>query len=250
MPLHRPFLYGRQYGLPVSFQHISPFFCQPFPKSRCQSASEYSILCSSPNIFAVRYQQNLTKYSRTRATMKRGWESHVANARDDEEYEMLTRPATASAKALGDSDVKTITSVKYKQESYQSTARIIIWAICILTGLFLILTSTTLGSAIASNRKSSLNIQGIMPSIVIASGDCDSLKFANLSLHLFINCIGTIIIGASNYLQQSFPFLYATDIKFVQVLPLKTLRRRCKSMETYPLELIHRLPSFVDVSGP
>jgi hypothetical protein len=123
--------------------------------------------------------------------------------RDDEEYEMLTRPNISIARDTDDGDAAVINGAKYRQESYQSTARIIVWALCVLTGLLLILTSTTLGSAIASNRKSTFNISGIMPSIDVTSGDCDSLKLANLTLHMFVNCVGTVIIGASNYLQQS-----------------------------------------------
>ena len=124
-------------------------------------------------------------------------------SRDRENYEMLDRAAASRGKGCGDVDVRAIQTVKYKEESYQSTARILVWALCVITGLLLILTSTTIGTAVCSDRKSVFNIQGIMPSINLASGDCDSLKLPNLILVLFVNFVGTIVIGASNYLQQS-----------------------------------------------
>jgi hypothetical protein len=130
---------------------------------------------------------------------------------EGEEYEMLNHAARGTADDSGDGDVVAMRAIKYGQESYQSTARILVWVLCVLTGLLLILTSTTIGSAIASNRKSLLNIQGIMPSVNIAIGDCDSLKFPNLVLILFINLVGTVIIGVSNYLQQSSMFKNLTN---------------------------------------
>jgi hypothetical protein len=122
----------------------------------------------------------------------------------DEEYEMLTAQSSGShRRGHDDTDKKAINTVNYKTESYQSTARILVWALCVLTGLMLIITCATVGSSIASTRKSLFGITGIMPSINLTDGDCDSLKYPNLILHLLINCIGTIIIAASNYLQQS-----------------------------------------------
>jgi hypothetical protein len=46
-----------------------------------------------------------------------------------------------------------------------------------------------------------------MPSVTLASGDCNNLKYANWALDLIINCIGTAIIASSSYLQQSISLL-------------------------------------------
>jgi hypothetical protein len=130
-----------------------------------------------------------------------------------EEYEMLTATEAAQhAKEAGDSDTNALERVQYRRESYQSTAYIITHGLCVLTGLMLVATCATFGSSIASNRKKEFNIDSIMPSVDLARGDCDTLKYANLAFHLFINCIGTIIIGCSNYLQQSSPSFAMSDI--------------------------------------
>jgi len=145
----------------------------------------------------------------------------------DEEYEMLTRSSTGQVgKSSDDLDAKAISSVKYGTESYQSTARLLVWMLCALTGLFLVFTCATVGSSIASNRKATFGISGIMPSINLTSDDCDSLKFANLSLHLFINFLGTLIIAASNYLQQSLLPRRCANQKSVQVLRLSILKKK------------------------
>jgi len=40
------------------------------------------------------------------------------------------------------------------------------------------------------------------PSSVLISGDCSSVRTYNVLAHLFLNVIGTLVLGASNYLQQ------------------------------------------------
>lgn len=121
----------------------------------------------------------------------------------EDTYEMLTTTETLNNTDGADSDIRRISSVNFGSESYQSTSRLIVHGLCVLSALFLIVTCVAVGNSIGSTRKAFFHIDGIMPSVTLATGNCDSLKYANLSLHLFINCIGTIIIGCSNYLQQS-----------------------------------------------
>ena len=124
----------------------------------------------------------------------------------EEEYELLRTPDTAvNSKDHADGDTRSLTSVHLRTESYQSTSRLIVYVFCLITALLLIFTCATFGSSIASNRKAIFGITGIMPSVNVATGECETLKFVNLTLHLIINCIGTVIIGCSNYLQQSTP---------------------------------------------
>ena len=122
---------------------------------------------------------------------------------EDDEYELLNLAEQNRTKDTSDSDAKAISSVKLETESYQSTSRLIVYLFTFITAVFLVLTSAALGSSIASNKKAKFNISNILPSVGIQSGDCDTLKYVNLTFHLLINCLGTIIIGCSNYLQQS-----------------------------------------------
>jgi nicotinamide riboside transporter PnuC len=134
------------------------------------------------------------------------WEARHRKDTNDEEYELLPTPETTRNKDGDDGDTRTITSVNLRTESYQSTSRLIVYVFTIITALMLIFTCATFGSSVASNRKAKFHIDGIMPSVNLASGQCETLKYVNLSLHLIINCIGTVIIGCSNYLQQSNSF--------------------------------------------
>jgi len=130
------------------------------------------------------------------------WEVRKSGFSQHDSYEMLTATESLATRDGGDMDTRTIASTNYHTESYQSTARIIVHALCGLTALFLIATCVTVGSSLASDRKQLFQTGQVMPSVALATGDCDTLKYANLILHLFINCVGTLIIGASNYLQQ------------------------------------------------
>jgi hypothetical protein len=122
----------------------------------------------------------------------------------EDEYELLD---AGSNKDSGDSISRSIASVKLRTLSYQSTARLIVYFFIVLTALLLIGTCAVLGSSITSKRKAEFNVNGIVPSVGIAGGECETLKYVNLILHLLINCLGTAIIGCSNYLQQSmFPW--------------------------------------------
>jgi hypothetical protein len=131
------------------------------------------------------------------------WEVRKINDAQEDEFELLRPSDAISTKDSADSDRRSLASVTLRTESYQSTSRLIIFLFCFITALLLILTCATFGSSITSNRKSEFNVQGIMPSVNVGSGNCETLKYANLTLHLIINCLGTIIIGCSNYLQQS-----------------------------------------------
>jgi hypothetical protein len=131
------------------------------------------------------------------------WEVRGKSDVEEDTYEMLTTTEALNNTDGADSDIRRISSVNFGSESYQSTSRLIVHGLCVLSALFLIVTCVAVGNSIGSTRKAFFHIDGIMPSVTLATGDCDSLKYANLSLHLFINCIGTIIIGCSNYLQQS-----------------------------------------------
>ena len=105
-------------------------------------------------------------------------------------------------KDTADSDIMTIESVALRTESYQSTCRLIVYAFATITVLLMIFACAAFGSSIASSRKAQYHVNGTMPSVVMASGECDTLKYVNLTLVLLINCVGTVIIGCSNYLQQ------------------------------------------------
>jgi hypothetical protein len=127
-------------------------------------------------------------------------------ARDlqDDEYELLPRaidPLPANDGA--DGDVRSMSSVNIRTESYQSTARLIVWAFALIAALLLVFTCAAFGSSLTSNKKAFFHVSGVMPSVSLGSGDCETLKYVNYSIHLLINCVGTIIIGCSNYLQQS-----------------------------------------------
>src|SRR5271169_2543319 len=122
----------------------------------------------------------------------------------EEEYELLNATdTTGNSKDYADGDTRSLTSVHLGTESYQSTSRLIVYVFFLITALLLIFTCATFGSSIASNRKAIFGIKEIMPSVNVTTGDCETLKYVNLTLHLLINCIGTVIIGCSNYLQQS-----------------------------------------------
>lgn len=126
-----------------------------------------------------------------------------------EEYELLRPTETGSSKDGADSISKSIASFKLLTQSYQSAARLIAYYFIILTALLLIATCAIFGSSMTSNRKAKFHVDGIVPSVSIASGQCETLKYVNLIMHLLINCLGTAIIGSSNYLQQSkFPLLH------------------------------------------
>ena len=132
------------------------------------------------------------------------WGAQHRHDTHDDEYELLRTPDTALYKDSGaDGATRSIASVNLRTESYQSTSRLIVYFFSGITALLLIFTCATFGSSITSNRKARFNIKGIMPSVNLATGECETLKYVNLSLHLLVNCIGTIIIGCSNYLQQS-----------------------------------------------
>ena len=121
---------------------------------------------------------------------------------NDEEYELL-RPSETQQDS-SDGDQKSMLSVTLRTISYQSTSRIISYWFIGLTVMMIVITCATLGASFASNQKAKFHItDGIMPSVNLVSSDCESLKYVNLTLHLLINCLGTVIIGCSNYLQQS-----------------------------------------------
>ena len=132
------------------------------------------------------------------------WEVRRRKDNDGEDIELLT-PDTSRFQDGPDGDTKSIAPSRIRTESYQSTSKLIVYLFCGITALLLIFTCATLGSSISSPRKAKFHISRIMPSVNLATGECETLKYVNLSLHLIINCIGTIIIGCSNYLQQSIP---------------------------------------------
>lgn len=131
------------------------------------------------------------------------WDARYRKDTYVEEYELLTTKDISRNNDEADGDTRSITSVNLRTESYQSTSRLIVYVFTVITALMLIFTCATFGSSLASNRKAKFHIDVIMPSVDLASGECETLKYVNLSLHLLINCVGTIIIGCSNYLQQS-----------------------------------------------
>jgi hypothetical protein len=131
------------------------------------------------------------------------WEVRQGRGANDA-YEMLSPSGTQDS---ADSDRTTITSFRYALDSYQSTSYIIAYLLLTLTALFLGFTLAALGTSVASPNKATFGIVGIMPSVTLASGDCNNLKYANWALDLIINCIGTAIIVSSSYLQQSISLL-------------------------------------------
>ena len=148
------------------------------------------------------------------------WEVHGRDIGKDD-YQVLTSAISPTNDGI-DSDTTTIASVSYGVNSYQSTSYIITHGLSFLTSLLLVLTCATLGASIASPNKKLFGIQGIMPSVTVASGNCDQLKYANYTLHLVTNCIGTIIIACSNYLQQSTLLFFGSLMKYARVRRSKT----------------------------
>jgi hypothetical protein len=130
------------------------------------------------------------------------WKSRHRKDPSIEEYELLTAPETGLNDGA-DGDTSSLQSVKLRTESYQSTTRLIVYVFTAITAFMLIFTCAAVGSSLVSNRKAEFHIEGVMPSVILTSGDCETLKYVNLSLHFLINCLGTVIIGCSNYLQQS-----------------------------------------------
>jgi hypothetical protein len=138
------------------------------------------------------------------------WDRNHKDPSQEEEHELLSQTETLGG---GDDDtgVNTLTKFKLGSHSYQATAQIIVWTFISLTALLVIFAATTVISSIASKRKSIFDISGIMPSVNLASGPCEQLKYVNWTLHLIVNGVATIIIGCSNYMQQSTLSLFQTQ---------------------------------------
>lgn len=135
------------------------------------------------------------------------WDRNPKDLTQEEEHELLT-PETARGGADGaDTDIGLITKFKLGSNSYQSTAQIIVWTFVSLTTLLVIFAATAVISSLASKRKAQFHISNIMPSVNLATGPCDQLKYVNWMLHLLINGVATVIIACSNYMQQSMSLL-------------------------------------------
>jgi len=131
------------------------------------------------------------------------WARKQTDLTQEEEHELLT-PETGRGVADGaDTDIGLITEFKLGSTSYQSTAQIIVWTCISLTTVLVIFAATAVISSLASERKKTFHISTIMPSVNLASGPCEQLKYVNWTLHLLINSVATIIIACSNYMQQS-----------------------------------------------
>ena len=131
------------------------------------------------------------------------WEVRSVNDIRDEEIELLQPQDKGGNKDTADSDRRNIESVTLRTESYQSSCRLTVYVFAIITVLMLIFACAALGSSVTSDRKALFHVNGTMPSVVVASGECETLKYVNLTLVLLINIVGTIVLGCSNYLQQS-----------------------------------------------
>jgi hypothetical protein len=140
------------------------------------------------------------------------WDRNHKDPSQEEEHELLAPTETLGGGGDdADSGVDTLTKVKLGSHSYQATAQIIVWTFISLTALLVIFAATTVISSLASKRKSIFDIAGIMPSVNLASGPCEQLKYVNWTLHLLVNGVATIIIGCSNYMQQSTLSLFQTQ---------------------------------------
>jgi hypothetical protein len=135
-----------------------------------------------------------------------GLSQEQKKAEDEEGHELLQRLQgleTPSQVDTFDTAPESMTGVRMLAPSYQSTARLIVWAFLSIAALFTAFASMAVFSSIASKRKVEYNISYISPSVNLASGPCESLKYVNWALHLLINCVATVVISGSNYMQTS-----------------------------------------------
>lgn len=128
----------------------------------------------------------------------------------EEEHELLA-PTESLGSGGDDTAIDTLTKFKLGSQSYQATAQIIVWTFISLTAMLVIFAATTVISSLASKRKSQFDIAGIMPSVNLATGACEQLKYVNWTLHLIVNGVATIIIACSNYMQQSTLSLFQNE---------------------------------------
>lgn len=131
------------------------------------------------------------------------WDRNHKDPSQEEEHELLTPETTRGGADGADTAEGLITKFKLRSDSYQSTAQIIVWTFISLTALLLVLAATTVISSLASKRKAEFGIANIMPSVNLATGACEQLKYVNWTMHLLVNSVATIIIACSNYMQQS-----------------------------------------------
>jgi hypothetical protein len=140
------------------------------------------------------------------------WDRNHKDPSQEEEHELLAPTESLGGGGDGaDTDMDTLTNFKLGSQSYQATAQIIVWTFISLTALLVIFAATTVISSLASKRKSQFDIAGIMPSVNLASGPCEQLKYVNWTLHLLVNGVATIIIACSNYMQQSILRLFRNE---------------------------------------
>jgi hypothetical protein len=168
------------------------------------------------------------------------WEVRRGSGADN--YEMLS---PRDVKDGLDSDTSTLTPVRYGVDSYQNTSYLIIYVLTGLTAVFSVFTFSALGASIASSSKQIFGIDGIMPSVTLASGDCDQLKYVNWSLDLINNSLGTAIIACSNYLQQSTPLLPPL-IKYAQAQRSKISKMKWRATGTSRSDPIPQLRCSAD----
>jgi hypothetical protein len=136
------------------------------------------------------------------------WDRNIKDLSQEEEHELLAPTETPRGGADDDTGIDTITKFKLGSHSYQATSQIIVWTFISLTALLVVFAATAVISSLASKRKSQFDIADIMPSVNLASGPCEQLKYVNWMMHLLINGVATIIIACSNYMQQSTQSLF------------------------------------------
>jgi hypothetical protein len=144
------------------------------------------------------------------------------------------------------------------QSSYISTAKIIrcfFGVVAALTVAFTIVTIALIRRIMGPN----MNLK-IVPSLVIMDGNCSSLRIYNIIAHVILNAVGTVVLGASNYLQQictsptakQVGHLLSTqgDIKFGSNMPVELFKRKGWKMKLFwVLLILTSIPVHVLING-
>lgn len=163
-------------------------------------------------------------------------------------------------------------TVPLLQPSYVTTAKMIFYLLSTaallsvsVTVVIILLTIRNIEKQ-ASSDTSTVSSQdlapqtfGLMrvPSLIVSSGNCSSVRVYNVLAHFILNGIGTLILGASNYLQQICTSPTAEhvihregNIKFGSNMPVELFRNKGWQMKLFWILLISTsLPLHLMLNG-
>jgi hypothetical protein len=157
-----------------------------------------------------------------------------------------------------------VKSVPLLQSGYITTARIILYFLGGVAALSVVLTATIIVLTIFNAKGqpyTSYVPDGLesytaytmtlvpslimVPSLIVIDGDCSSVRIYNVLAHFILNAIGTLVLGASNYLQQicTSPTAKQVDqlhgnIKFGSNMPGELFKRSGWQMKLFWILLI------------